>query len=98
MNNRITLQDLEDNIVDENYFTAFEGVGVHYPASVISEELKRVTICVLELKNGFVVVGDSACVDLSNFDANLGRTAAKANAVSKVWALMGYELKSKLAV
>lgn len=32
-----------------------------------------------------------------NFDADLGRKIARKNAIDKVWPLMGYELRSKLA-
>ena len=41
--------------------------------------------------------GESACASPENFDAELVRKIARANAVNKVWPLMGYELKSKLA-
>ena len=35
--------------------------------------------------------------DPENFDAELGRKIARQNAVAKVWPLMGYELRSRLA-
>ena len=55
------------------------------------------TFCVLQLKNGFTVTGESACASPENFDADLGRKIARQNAINKVWPLMGYELRSKLA-
>lgn len=48
------------------------------------------------LKNGFTVSGESACASPENFDADVGKKITRANAVNKVWPLMGYELKSKL--
>lgn len=60
-------------------------------------ELGLLTICVLVLRNGFTVTGESACVSPENFDAELGRKIARANAVNKMWPLMGYALKDKLA-
>lgn len=33
----------------------------------------------------------------ANFNAEIGRQIARENAVDKVWPLMGYELRSKLA-
>jgi len=39
----------------------------------------------------------SACASPENFDADLGRKIARANAVNKVWPLMGYALKERLA-
>ena len=51
----------------------------------------------LVLRNGFTVTGESACASPANFNAEIGRKVARANAVQKVWPLMGYELRSKLA-
>lgn len=54
-----------------------------------------VTICALNLKNGFVVVGDSACIDPSKFDEEIGRQVAFDDAIDKLWGLEGYRLKSE---
>lgn len=59
--------------------------------------LGLLTICVLVLKNGFTVLGESACASPANFNAEIGKKVARDNAIAKVWPLMGYELKSKLA-
>lgn len=59
--------------------------------------LGLLTFCVLVLKNGFTVTGESACASPENFDAELGRKIARQNAVAKIWPLMGYELRSNLA-
>ncbi len=59
--------------------------------------LSLVTFCVLALKNGFTVTGESACASPANFNAEIGRKIARENAVAKVWPLMGYELRTKLA-
>ena len=61
------------------------------------EALKLLTFCVLVLRNGFTVTGESACASPENFDAELGRKIARQNAINKVWPLMGYALKEKLA-
>ncbi|WP_372827068.1 Gp49 family protein, partial [Polaromonas sp.] len=59
--------------------------------------LGLLTFCVLVLRNGFTVTGESACASPENFDPEIGRKIARANAVQKIWPLMGYELRSKLA-
>ena len=59
--------------------------------------LQLLTFCVLVLRNGFTVTGESACVSLENFDAEVGRKIARQNAAQKVWPLMGYALKNELA-
>ena len=98
---RITPADIEANITSEFYFTAADGVGGssgHRPNSVrAGTALSLLTFCVLVLKNGFTVTGESACASPENFDAELGRKIARQNAVAKVWPLMGYELRSKLS-
>lgn len=54
------------------------------------------TVCCLELANGFTVTGESACASPENFDKELGEKIALANAKEKVWALEGYALKDRL--
>lgn len=61
------------------------------------ESIECLTICILVLRNGFTVVGKSACASPANFDVELGREIARQDAVSQVWALEGYLLKQKLA-
>lgn len=50
------------------------------------------TICVLTIRNGFMVTGESAAVSLENFDEEIGKKIAYENARSKVWAFEGYLL------
>ena len=63
---------------------------------VLKPSLNLLTFCVLVLRNGFTVTGESACVSPENFDAELGRKIARANAVNKMWPLLGFALKEKL--
>jgi Phage protein (N4 Gp49/phage Sf6 gene 66) family len=58
--------------------------------------LMLLKFCVLVLRNGFTVTGESACASPENFDAQIGRRLARANAVNKVWPLMGYQLREQL--
>ena len=55
------------------------------------------TVCALTLRNGYQVVGESACASADNFDAALGQRLAFEDARRKVWSLEGYLLRSKLA-
>ena len=63
---------------------------------VVSGPLDLLTFCVLVLKNGFTVTGESACASPENFDAEVGKKIARANAANKIWPLMGYLLKEHL--
>ena len=57
-----------------------------------------VTICQLEMLNGFSVRGESACVDPQNFDKEVGEEYAYVDAFSKLWQLEGYLLKEALYI
>lgn len=63
----------------------------------VTQELECLTICVLVLRNGFTLVGKSACASLENFDAELGYKIAREDARRQIWVLEGYALRSKLA-
>lgn len=54
------------------------------------------TVCVITLKNGFHVTGESACASPENYDEEIGNKIAKGNAVAKIWGLEGYLLKQYL--
>lgn len=53
-------------------------------------------VCVLTLQNGFELVGESSCVDPSNYNQQIGENIAFTNARDKIWPLAGYALKQKL--
>lgn len=79
---RITPQDLDDTINEEAYYV--------FPDSTV-------TICLLTLKNGFTVIGESACASPENFDEQIGREVAFKDARNKLWPLLGFLLKDRLA-
>ena len=95
---RVTPQDIEANIVSEWYINAGTGVvpDSFQPPVPNEHPLRQLTFCVLVLRNGFTVTGESACASPENFDAELGRKIARQNAVDKIWPLMGYALKERL--
>ena len=93
----LTAARVEANIASEHYFTAAQGAfGGGARADEIPGALALLTICVLVLRNGFTVMGESACVSPENFDADVGRRVARRNARDKVWPLMGYALTCSL--
>ena len=106
---KVTPQHIESIIVAEHYFTAYDGregalvaetyVGCEKPIEENADllPLKLLTFCVLVLKNGFTVTGESACVSPENFNAEIGRKVARENAVNKIWPLEGYLLKSSMS-
>lgn len=78
---RITLAHIESLVVRQEYHQFL---------------LTTAIVCALTLKNGFVVVGESACASPENFDSEIGCKIARQKALDKVWELEGYLLKQKL--
>jgi hypothetical protein len=79
---RVTPDDVENAIFSEDY-CRFDG--------------STTTIAQITMKNGFVVIGTSACASLENFDEELVRKIARDNAKNKIWELLGYALKERLS-
>lgn len=105
---RVTPVDVENEIASEHYFTALQGArmeGLDYMDKLgqvpqpdpLEPVLGQLTFCVLRLRNGFTVTGESACASPENFDELLGRKIARQNAVAKIWPLLGFRLRDKLS-
>jgi len=79
---RLTPDKIDATIVGEEYHV--------FPGTTM-------TVCALKLRNGYVVIGESAAASPENFDAAIGRRIARDNARNKIWALEGYVLRNNLA-
>ena len=106
---RLTPDHIDSKIALEMYFT---GSGIidaqthghhlglmrfqHHDGENLHKPIEALTFCILVLKNGFTVTGESACASPENFDAEIGRKIAYENARNKIWLLEGYLLKEKL--
>lgn len=102
---RVTPELIHSVIASDHYFTAAQGYEKSaadnfsadpYPLAT-PDSLHLLTFCVLVLKNGFTVTGESACASAENFDFDIGCRIAYENAVNKIWMLEGYLLKQKLS-
>ena len=96
----ITGAEIEKEIIDKG-LTAPRITPDHIEMTIVGEEYHlfphtQLTVCMLVLRNGFTVIGESACAHPENFDAELGRKIARKAAAQKIWALEGYLLKHKL--
>lgn len=108
---RVTPADIEAEISAEFFFTANDGVNgvadrvgdyvepncIRHDDNPAENHLRLLTFCVLVLRNGFTVTGESACAGPENFDAELGRKIARQDAVAKIWPVLGFRLRDKLA-
>ena len=54
------------------------------------------TICILEMANGFMVHGVSAAADPRNHNADIGQRYAFENAFKQLWQLEGYALRNRI--
>lgn len=88
---RVSLDDIRDNILEQHFVTAGQAVG-----AIPEHPLNLLTMCILVLKNGFVVIGKSAPVSARNFSAELGKKFAYEDAIRQCWPLMGYALKERI--
>lgn len=86
--------EMIDGLIAGEYWGRASNLFVGCPAL---PGIECLTICVLVLKNGFTVVGKSACASPENYDADLGYKIARANAREQIWPLAGYALREKLA-
>jgi hypothetical protein len=80
---RLTPALIDDTIIDEAYH--------RFPYTTM-------TVCALTLRNGYVVIGESAAASFDNFDEAIGRRISRENARNKIWALEGYVLRERLSV
>lgn len=77
--NRLTEEFLENEIKHITY-TRLTGTLTH---------------CAITVKNGFVFTGESACVDESDYEREIGEKVAFSNAFEKMWMPYGFYLKQK---
>ena len=77
----ITLEHLESLIAKKEFFTA----GV------------KTTVCLLTLKNGFEIIGTSACVNAKDYSQEIGARFALQRAFDKLWELEGYYYQKQQA-
>lgn len=54
------------------------------------------TLCKVQMKNGFCFIGHSACVSPENYNRDLGDSLALKSAIRQIWSHEGYLLKECL--
>ena len=83
MSNTVT-QEHVNKILEDSEYEVFHGV------------FGKQCIVVASLPNGFTIVGESACVDPSNYVDSIGESIARKRIEEKVWELEGYKLQNEL--
>ena len=64
---------------------------------VMKPSLNLLTFCVLVLKNGHIVSGEAYCADPAKFNAETGRIEARKAAINKLWPMVVYAERERLA-
>lgn len=89
-----------EQMIHESGATAPRLNPQHIESTIVGELYTRptgtLTVCVLTLRNGTLVTGESACVSPENFNEEIGKKVAREDAFRKIWALEGYLLKERL--
>ncbi|MGK4043749.1 Gp49 family protein [Heyndrickxia oleronia] len=83
MSNKVT-QDKINEIMSSSEYKVFHKI------------FGKQCIVVAKLPSGFTVIGESACVDPTNYDETIGEEIAKQKIEEKLWELEGYKLQNEL--
>jgi len=78
---KVTQQNVMDEVQKSTYTILPDGIT---------------TICQITMKNGYTVIGKSACADPAEFNAAEGEKWAWQDALRQVWPLLGYALRERL--
>lgn len=95
---RVSLSDIEAAIGARYDMHGDDVVGsTHSISKMDAAALRLLSVCILHLKNGFIIIGKSAPASPDNFNAELGKRLAYEDAIRQLWPMMGFALKEKLA-
>jgi len=84
---RITLSFIKNNIASVHFMIPGDHLAEDLPDDY---PLRRMTLCLVTTRAGFVVVGKSAPIDPNNFDIEKGETFAYEDAVKQLWSMFAF--------
>jgi len=90
---RISLQEVEAEIA---HMFVVTGAALALNAPNRPGVLDTLTVCTCVLKNGWVVIGQSAPIDGRNYSSAIGEQVAYQDAVRQIWPLLGYVRKQAI--
>jgi hypothetical protein len=99
---RVSLADIDAAIEKRYDFNALDAVEMAALADEkplpehVRRQLGLMSVCILVLRNGFVVIGKSAPASPANFNQQLGRKLAYDDCRRQLWPLMGFSLRETL--
>jgi hypothetical protein len=94
---RVSLADIDAAILTRHDFNAWDACAAVSVVEIPKDEpLRLLSVCILVLRNGFVVIGKSAPASPANFDRQMGRKLAYDDCRRQLWPLMGFSLRETL--
>ncbi|MEQ1652929.1 MAG: Gp49 family protein [Hyphomicrobium sp.] len=105
---RVSLADIEASIADKFFLSGLDAADVSLAVSGVIDLTSRdqhlkpfhslgsLTICLVVMKNGFLIIGKSAPDLPENFNREFGRNLAYEDALLQLWPLMGFALKDRI--
>lgn len=94
---KLTEAMIASAIKETHFINAGEAISAAWPdenaRDPMHPKLNAHTICILVLRNGYTVTGESFCVSIDNYDRATGNRLAYESAKDKIWQLEGYLLQ-----
>lgn len=96
---RVSLASMEAKIVKKHFVDGATAAGVSVDVNPNGKivGLGLLTVCILEMQNGFIMIGKSAPASPENYDFDLGKKLAYEDAIRQLWPMEGYALRDQLA-
>lgn len=91
---RVSLASIEAKIEAIYHITGSE--AIKYKDAPVLECLDRLSICIIVMRNGFMVIGKSAPASPLNYNPELGKRFSYEDAIRQLWPLEGYALRETL--
>lgn len=82
---RITLEIMESEIAAEYFLTAAQALAGLSPPVPVIPALAITTMCIMTLRNGFVVIGHSTPMSPDNFNIEHGERLARDQCIRQLW-------------
>ena len=99
---RVTLDMIKDSIM-VTYYIDGQRIAQHASHTDVSGKqvpfppnLEVFTVCMVVVRNGFIVLGKSAPASPENYNSDIGRQFAYDDAIKQLWQLQGYALRETL--
>jgi Phage protein (N4 Gp49/phage Sf6 gene 66) family len=94
---RVSLADIESQVEFKHTMNGLDLLPRSLQVSKeVATSLGCLTLAVVVLKNGFTVIGSSACASPENYDLALGEKFAYENALRQLWSHFDFCLRQKL--